>query len=391
MVLPELKTRRDKIRVYMMQQGIDAALIACNVNLLYTTGQIINGYLYLPLNSPARIFVKRPNNFNGTYIHTIRKPEQITGILEEEQLPIPQTIMLEGDELSFNEYNRLAGLFPDSKVVNGTPIIRKARSTKTEYEIEMFRRSGIAHTKAYQKIPSVYKEGMTDIELSIEIERLMRLEGCLGIFRTFGQSMEIFMGSLLAGENAVCPSPYDFALGGAGLNPALPVSVNGTPLKEGQSLMVDYGGNFNGYMGDMSRVFSIGKLPQKAYDAHQTCIEVQEEVIARSKPGTICEDLYNTAIEIVTKRGFADYFMGVGQKAKFIGHGIGLEINEAPVLSPRNRQEFEAGMVFALEPKIVLPGIGPLGIENSWVVTSEGTEKLTLCGEEIIDLSKIEE
>lgn len=89
---------------------------------------------------------------------------------------------------------------------------------------------------------------------------------------------------------------------------------------------------------------------------------------------------------MVTKAGFADYFMGAGQKAKFIGHGIGLEINEAPVLAPRMKQELEPGMVFALEPKIVLPGIGPLGIENSWVVTADGVEKLTLCKEEIVEL-----
>ena len=110
----------------------------------------------------------------------------------------------------------------------------------------MFRRSGIAHAKAYEQIPSVYRPGMTDIEFSIEIERLMRLQGCLGIFRVFGRSMEIFMGSVLTGDNAGYPSPYDFALGGQGLDPALPGGANKTPLKEGQSVMVDLGGNFNG-------------------------------------------------------------------------------------------------------------------------------------------------
>ena len=295
--------------------------------------------------------------------------------------------MLEGDELPFTEYNRLAACFPETEVVPcGTALIRQARSVKTPMEIEMFRRSGAAHTKAYEQIPSVYQPGMTDRQLSVEIERLMRLEGCLGIFRVFGQSMEIFMGSLLAGDNAAVPSPYDFALGGKGLDPSLPGGVSGTLLQAGQCFMVDMGGNFYGYMGDMSRVFSIGKLPEQAYAAHQTCLEIQEEIVAMAKPGTVCEDMYNRAIEIVTKAGFADYFMGVDQKAKFIGHGIGLEINEMPVLAPRMKQELEPGMVFALEPKIVLPGIGPVGIENSWAVTTDGLEKLTLCKEEIIEL-----
>ena len=387
MLQPELKLRRDKIRVLMAQQEIDAALIACNVNLIYTYGRVVSGYLYLPLNAPARLFIKRPNNIEGEHIYPIRKPEQITGLLKECGLPLPVKLMLEGDELPFTEYNRLAACFPETEVVPcGTALIRQARSVKTPMEIEMFRRSGAAHTKAYEQIPSVYQPGMTDRQLSVEIERLMRLEGCLGIFRVFGQSMEIFMGSLLAGDNAAVPSPYDFALGGKGLDPSLPGGVSGTLLQAGQCFMVDMGGNFNGYMGDMSRVFSIGKLPERAYAAHQTCLEIQEAVTEKAKPGAVCEDLYNTAIDMVTKAGFSDYFMGAGQKAKFIGHGIGLEINEAPVLAPRMKQELEPGMVFALEPKIVLPGIGPLGIENSWAVTADGVEKLTLCKEEIIEM-----
>lgn len=387
MLQPELKLRRDKIRWHMAQQGIDAALITCNVNLLYTYGRIVSGYLYLPLHAPARLFVKRPNNITGEHIFSIRKPEQIIDLLKENQLPLPTKLMLEGDELSYTEYNRLAALFPEAEVVNGTPLIRQARSTKTHIEIEMFRRAGLAHAKAYDQIPTVYRPGMTDLALSIEIERLMRLEGCLGIFRVFGQSMEIYMGSLLAGDNAATPSPYDFALGGEGFNPALPGGANGTVLQEGHSVMVDLGGNFNGYMSDMSRVFSIGKLSDEAYAAHQVCLNIQEQIAAIAKPGTVCEDLYQVAIDKVTQAGFADKFMGISQQARFIGHGIGLEINEAPVLAPRVKQVLEPGMVFALEPKIVLPGVGPVGIENSWVVTTEGIEKLTNCKEEIIDLT----
>lgn len=269
MLQPELKLRRDKIRSLMVSQGIDAALITCNANLIYTYGCVVSGYLYLPLHSPALLFFKRPNNITGEHSFPIRKPEQIVDILKEKGLPLPTKLMLEGDELPYTEYVRLAGLFPDAEVVNGTPLIRQARSVKTAIEIEMFRRSGMAHAKAYEQIPFAYYPGMTDIEFSIEIERLMRLQGCLGIFRVFGRSMEIFMGSVLTGDNAGYPSPYDFALGGRGLDPALPGGADKTPLKEGQSVMVDLGGNFNGYMGDMSRVFSIGKLSEEAYTAHQ--------------------------------------------------------------------------------------------------------------------------
>ncbi|MDR0937924.1 MAG: Xaa-Pro peptidase family protein [Mediterranea sp.] len=377
MLQPELTLRRDKIRGLMAARGIDAALITCNTNLIYTFGSVVSGYLYLPLHSPALVFVKRPSNLQGEHLFHIRKPEQIVDLLREQGLPMPAKLMLEGDELPYTEYVRLAALFPEAEVVNGTPLIRQARSVKTAVEIELFRRSALAHAKAYERIPDVYRPGMTDIEFSIEVERLMRLQGSLGIFRVFGRSMEIYMGSVLTGDNAGYPSPYDFALGGQGLDPALPGGANGTPLREGQSVMVDLGGNFNGYMCDMTRVFSVGRLTDEAYAAHQVCLDVQELVAREARPGVSGEELYNAAIKLVGAAGFADRFMGIGQQARFIGHGIGLEINEAPVLAPRMKQPLEAGMVFALEPKIVIPGVGPVGTENSWVVTADGVERLT--------------
>lgn len=382
----ELKTRHEKIRKLMQEESIDAALICCNVNLLYTCGQVINGFVYLPVNGEVIWFVKRPNNLTGRNIFHIRKPEQITEILQKESIQLPDVVMLESDELAYTTHVRLSNIFSSAGCVNGTPILQKARSIKTPFEIKLFRKSAELHAKAYRQIPNIFYAGMNDKLFSIEIERLMRLEGCLGIFRIFGQSMEIHMGSVLAGENAETPSPYDFALGGEGLDPSLPIGLNGTQLKKRNTVMVDLGGNFYGYICDMSRVFSIGKLEERAYHAHQICLEIQDKIAEKAKPGVVCEELYNIAIEIVNREKLADNFMGTKQKAGFIGHGIGLEINEAPILAPRVKQELIPGMVFALEPKIVLPGIGPLGIENSWVVNEQGIEKLTLCPEEIIEL-----
>jgi Xaa-Pro dipeptidase len=391
MLQPELKMRRDKIRELMTKNNIDAALIACNVNLLYTYGRIVCGYLYLPLNSPAILFIKKPSNIKGEHIVPIHKAEEIPNKLQTLGIPAATKIMLEGDELPYTQYIRLSNLFPNAEIVNGTPFIRKARSTKTSYEIELFRRSAKSHENAYKQIPSVYKEDMTDLDFSIEIERLMRKEGCLGIFRVFGQSMEIFMGSVLTGNNAAAPSPYSFALGGEGLDNSIPGGANKTPLKEGQSVMVDMGGNFYGYLSDMSRVFSIGKLTDEAYAAHETCLKIQNTLKEMIKPKVYCEDVYYTALEIVKKDGFADNFMGIKDKARFVGHGIGLEINEEPVFAPHIRTELEEGMVFALEPKIIIPNVGPVGIENSWAVTSTGVEKLTDLPEEIIDLQEQDE
>lgn len=227
---------------------------------------------------------------------------------------------------------------------------------------------------------------MTDLQLQVEIERLMRLNGSVGTFRGFGENMEIFMGSLLVGDNAQEPSPFDFALGGAGTSPILPLGANGTIIEEGQTIMVDMAGNYSPWMTDMTRVFSAGKTSDLAYKAHQVSISIHEKATSEFTTDFPCAELYNMALDIVRKEGLENYFMGTKQQAKFIGHGLGLEINEPPVLTPRSKALLVENTVFALEPKFVLPGVGAVGIENTYLVTKSGLEKLTVLEEQIVEL-----
>lgn len=382
----ELKLRWDKIQQNMSDVHADGLLICDNVNLYYVSGRIFRGYCYIPVKREPIFFVRRPLGLNGTQVVYIRKPEEIGEYLQKNGIAFPDKLLLESDSISYSDYKRYETIFIPKEVLNGTALLRRCRSIKTPYEIDLIRRSGELHAKAYETIPSLYRKGMTDLEFSIELEHECRKLGSLGIFRIFGQSMEIFMGSVLAGDNADTPSPYDFAMGGAGLDVSLPVGCNGTVLTEGMSLMVDMGGNFTGYMTDMTRTYAIGSVQELALKAHETSIAIHQAIAAKSRPGVAAKDLYELAAEMANDARLSDYFMGHRQKAGFIGHGVGIEINEAPVLAPRSRDILAEGMVFALEPKFVIPGTGALGIENTYVVTADGVEKLTIFEEELISL-----
>lgn len=382
----ELKLRWDKIQQNMSDVHADGLLICDNVNLYYVSGRIFRGYCYIPVKREPIFFVRRPLGLNGTQVVYIRKPEEIGEYLQKNGIAFPDKLLLESDSISYSDYKRYETIFIPKEVLNGTALLRRCRSIKTPYEIDLIRRSGELHAKAYETIPSLYRKGMTDLEFSIELEHECRKLGSLGIFRIFGQSMEIFMGSVLAGDNADTPSPYDFAMGGAGLDVSLPVGCNGTVLTEGMSLMVDMGGNFTGYMTDMTRTYAIGSVQELAMKAHETSIAIHQAIAAKARPGVAAKDLYELAAEMANHAGLSDYFMGHRQKAGFIGHGVGIEINEAPVLAPRSRDILAEGMVFALEPKFVIPGTGALGIENTYAVTADGVEKLTVCKEELISL-----
>lgn len=385
-LVDDLKIKWGNIQKAMNDKGFDACLLAMDVNLFYVSGLIYNGYFYLPSSGEPLFFTKRPHVENEKNVFNIRKPEQIPEIFSDLGIEPPKSILLEADELTYNEYIRLQALFPEAKNSNATTILRELRRIKTPWEIEQFRISAKLHNKTYSEIPECYCPGMTDLEFQYEIERKMRTNGSFGVFRTFGANMDIFMGSILAGENAENPSPFDFALGGAGVDPSLPIGANGTLLCDGTAIMVDMAGNYTAYITDMTRVFAVGKLTDLAYKAHQVSLDIKNEFEDKAKPGFPASEVYALAENRVKKEGLEAYFMGTKQQAKFVGHGIGLQINELPVFTPRSKDVLAEGMVFALEPKFVIPGVGALGVENSYLVTSEGLEKLTLADEHIINL-----
>lgn len=382
----DLQLKWQRIQQAMQMVNADGCLLSVDVNLFYTTGQIFSGYFYLPRQGEPCFFVKRPNGITGSNVEYIRKPEQIPALLAEKGINQPNKLLLEADELSYNDYIRLQQLFNPKETGNATTLMRNVRMVKTPWEISQFRISAKGHAATYAEISSCYRPGITDLEFQYDIENKMRRQGSIGIFRAFGANMDIHMGSILAGDNAEAPSPFDFALGGQGMDPSCPLGANGTILKEGTSVMVDMAGNYSAYLTDMTRVYAIGKLPELAYKAHQVSLAIQHEIENMARPGTPCADLYNLAFQMVEREGLADYFMGTKQQAKFVGHGIGLQINELPVLTPRSKELLEENMTFALEPKFVIPGTGAVGVENSYLVTNNAVEKLTLFEENIIQL-----
>ena len=380
----ELKWRR--IQQAMRQEEADGCLLTMNMNLYYVSGQVFNGYFYLPAEGRPYWFVKRLTIPETDRVHAIRKPEQMPDFFQDLGLAMPRKLLLEADELSYHEYIRLQHVFRPEVTGNASALIRHIRMIKTPWEIEQMRISARKHEAVYREIPACYRPGMTDIELQIEIEKRMRVYGSLGYFRAFGSNMDIFMGSLLAGENAGEPSPFDFALGGTGMHASGPLGANGTLLREGTTVMADMSGNYTAYQTDMTRVFSIGKLPDRAYRVHRVALEIQARMERTAKPGVPCAELYRDALAMAGQEGLEDCFMGTRFQAKFVGHGVGLEINELPVLTTRSKDILQPGMTFAFEPKFVLAGIGAVGIENTFLVTDSGVEKMTLLDENITEL-----
>lgn len=386
-ILPheEQQLRLNRLRDLMQEAGADALLVTDNANTYYLSGRVFMGWIYIPRKGEPIYFVRRPVELQGDGVVYVRKPEQMTETIGA--LNMPQSIALELDVTSYTTIERLAAIFPGAKIINGSSILKQARSVKTKFEIGMLKISGEKQSRIYRHINRLYSPDMTDIEFQVEIERALRLDGCLGQFRISGDSMELFMGSVLVGNNADNPTPYDFAMGGAGIDPSLPAGANGSIIKPGDTIMIDMNGNFTGYMTDMTRTAALGDINPTALRAHRLSIEICHELAKTGRPGVKAKDLYEQAEKMVEEAGLYEYFMGHRQKAGFIGHGVGIEVNELPVIAPRSRDILAKGNVIALEPKFVIPGTGAVGIENTYVVGPEGMTALVDCPEEITYLT----
>ncbi len=376
----ELLNRIKKVQQLLHELNADACVIASSVNQYYLTNRVFDGYLYIQAEGEPHMFVRRPAGLES--VQYIRKPEQIPDFISQ----LPKVVLLETGVMPYSTTLRLQKALGMPEIVDVSAKMREIRSVKSDFELQQLRASAKLQSEVYKQIPSLYRPGMTDIEFQVEVERVMRMNGSLGIFRAYGERMEIFMGSVLAGDNADATSPYDFATGGGGLSKILPIGASGVELKEGMSVMFDMAGNYTPYQSDMTRTFAIGKIPEIAYRAHQVSIELNQWLEQNAKPGTTCAEIYDYSLKTAVENGLEENFMGYTQQVKFVGHGLGLEINEPPVLTPRSKEVLQKNMAFAFEPKFIFPEIGGVGVENTFVVTDSGLEKITICEEKIITL-----
>lgn len=380
----DLSRKLERIRKLLAEAGLDSLFVADNVNKYYLTGRMFSGFIYIDQNI-QKWFVKRPTYFRGEDVVLIRKVENITDTIDP---AVIGKIGFELNHLSYADAQRYIKAFGQPEFGNGDDVLMAARSVKTDYEIELIKKSSDRLADVYSRVPSLFRPGMTDVDLQIEIETVSRKLGCLGIFRINGQEMELNMGSVLVGDNADAPSPYDFAMGGAGVDPSLPVGANGTRIKSGNTVMVDTNGCFTGYMTDMTRTFVFGTPSPEAVKAHQLSIDICNRLAEMGKPGVAASELYNEALRMAEEANLQDRFMGHRSQAGFVGHGVGIVINELPVLAPRSRNILQVGNVIAIEPKFVIDGVGAVGIENTYVVTDDGMKRLTEAPEHLIQLEQ---
>ncbi|CAG7646094.1 M24 family metallopeptidase [Paenibacillus allorhizosphaerae] len=397
----EYKQRLHRLQQKMQAQQIDGFIVTQNVDLYYLTGSMQTGYLIVPAEGEPLFLVRRSvmraqQEANATVepLGSFRAfgeriaaafPQLARGAKGEGKSTI--RLAAEFDVLPVQQHQRLQNVLPHAEWVDGSTIIRETRMIKSPLELASIREAARVIDAAFEDALCRLQPGMTELEVMAGIEYFIRRQGHIGTMRMRGYNQEVITGMLGAGAAAAVPTYFDGPAGGQGLGPAVPQSVSRRPIGRDEPILMDIGCCIDGYVIDQTRTVVIGNLADDLADAYETSEQIIRSVEVMLIPGTECERLYLHSLQMAHEAGLSDHYMGYGDdQVKFLGHGIGLEIDELPVLARGFRYPLEPGMVIAIEPKFTFPQRGVVGIENSYVVTETGFEKLTVSREGLIRL-----
>ncbi len=386
----EQAARTAELQNRMSAAGISGTLILQKADMFYYTGTAQQGWLYVPdLGKPVLMVFKdfeRAREESGfEQVVPLVSAKEIPDVLSQFGFPPVKHLGLELDVLTANQFLLFKKFFPDARISDISMEIRLQRAVKSPYEIGLMRQSSQMADKVAKKVPELLYEGIREIELAGLLEAYARRLGHQGLIRMRMWDSDLFYGHIMAGASAAVPSAFASPTGGLGLNPSIAQGPGTHTIKRNEPVLVDYVFVLNGYISDHTRIFSIGPLSGELIAAHEAMLEIQDAVIKAGKPGAVAGDLYDMMICMAGDRGYESFFMGAAEpRIRFTGHGIGLELDEFPFIAKNQSIELEKGMVIALEPKVVLPGKGVVGIENSFVVTGDGLEPLTTFENRII-------
>ncbi len=376
----ELYRRIKKIQQYLRTKDIQAALIVQKADLFYFSGTCQDAHLLISAQGEPLLMVRK--SFERALEETVLEKVVAVRSFKDIGANIATVtkgkgrIGLELDVLPVNLFFKYQKLLGPQEIVDVSGAIRQIRMIKTPYEIACLKESARLAAEVFYELPNLIKAGMTEIELAGRIELFLRVRGHQGNPRARAFNQE-GTAHILSGWNSAYPSFFDGPTGGSGLSPSFPQGPGFKKIDRNEPVLIDIATVLNGYIADHTRIFSIGSLPDKLVAAHNTALEIKRRIIKEAQPGTDGKKLYHIALGMAEKAGLAGHFMGYGNSVSFTGHGVGLELDELPVLAKNISINLQPGMIFALEPKFIFPGEGTVGVEDTFVLTESGPEQFT--------------
>ncbi len=263
-------------------------------------------------------------------------------------------LAFEENDVSFKEYTRLKELI-NADLMPISNLVEDLRMIKTTEEIEVLKEAALIADKTYEHILNFIKPGITEIEVANELEMYMRSLGATS------SSFDIIVAS--------------------GKRSALPHGVASEKvIEKGELVTLDYGALYKGYISDITRTVAVGEVSSQLKEIYDVVLESQLRAINEIKAGMTGKEADAITRDYITSKGYGEYF------GHSTGHGIGLEVHEAPSLATQSDVVLQKNMAVTVEPGIYLPQIGGCRIEDDIIITETGNKRLTQATKDFIIL-----
>lgn len=381
----ECSARIERLQNCLNENQLDGALYLYPIDVFYFTATRQNATLWVPRQGSPILFVRKSYNraCQEAGIDDIRpfpRSAEFSSLFTG-----PMRIGMTFDVIPVQQYQYYQKLLPETDFIDISLLTREIRSLKSPWEIERMRYSGVQLSRVFASLVDFLSPGMREIDVAAEFESRLRRAGGEGLVRMRAFNQELFMGLTVAGPSASASGFFDGAVTGLGLSNAAAHGASASVIQSGQPILLDYTGIFDGYIVDMTRMAVCGRLDLKLERALDVAKSIQDWIATQLKPGTICSELFSEAVDLADKAGLAEHFMGPADElAKFVGHGVGLELDEYPVLAQGFDVPLQAGQTIAVEPKFIFTGLGAVGIENTYLVSESGGEKISVLADDLI-------
>jgi Xaa-Pro dipeptidase len=379
----EIDSRTLKLQQELQTNDIDGLFIVQRVDLFYFSGTAQNGFMYIPAEGAPLLLIKQylPRAKEESSVKNLIKINSIKEIPEliiDHYGKLPAIIGFELDVIPVNDFTFYRSLFPASKSVDGSPLIFKIRRIKSDWEITQLENTAEMTRKTFEYMQASIKPGISEMEFAGMFETYARTLGHGANLRVRHYQTEGYPWHVLSGKSGGMVGLLDSPASGAGTSAAFPVGAGSKKLCANEPVMVDMGSVLNGYHMDETRMLAIESMPKRAMDASLAAIEIHDSVMDKAKPGITVGELFEHSVQLATSLGHEATYLGTpGHKVTFIGHGIGLELIEPYILARNRNHQLEAGMTFALEPKMVYENEFSAGVESVFLVTESGSRLIS--------------
>lgn len=360
----------------LFKNKADCALLTANSDLFYFTASVQKGVLFIPTEGEPLYYVtkniKRASKESAVEVRPFDRHEIKNKLSGMSKIGLAFDLTTMSEKIWFKKK-----IFPDSVEIEDISfLLMTTKMLKHNDEIARIEKAAKINRDIMAFVAKIYKPGMTDIDIQSEIDSHAKRDlGHQQLFYMRGKNMFAGMSLVVADKSGLEPTYTDFPVGGKGPNSSVAQGPCGEKIKN--SFLVDFLGAADGYTADSTRTFFINEPGKRIKKIYRELNEVVHFIIYLSEKGMSSGEIYRETIEQIKYYSWKDGFMGLSQKVPFFGHGIGSEVNQLPIMAPRQKTRLTDNMVVAIEPKIFIPDYGIVGVEDTWLFKNGKMKSLT--------------